>query len=169
VSFQDLTLICQCYTVSASSSPDPSLLDYLFFLDITSVRDLTRRDSRTRTLKPDRTMPHHVCEQLRYGYFGDIGQHERSKDRANRTVESLALIVLYRPPPSHTKPRRALLFFEATGRRALLFSEDNKQHATRDAYCSLRTDETRKQQPKIRGPAYARSKTDVTRSLGYKG
>jgi hypothetical protein len=120
-----------------------------------SVRDLAGRDSRTRTSKPDRTMPHHVCEQLRYGYFGDIGQHERSKDRANRTVESLALIVLYRPPPSHTKPRRALLFFDmgqATGRRALLFSEDNKQHATRDAYCSLRADETREQQPKIRGP-----------------
>jgi hypothetical protein len=68
------------------------------------VRDLTRRDSRTRTSKPDRTMAHHVCEQLRYGYFGDIGQHERSKDRANRTVESLALIVLHQATPSHAEP-----------------------------------------------------------------
>jgi hypothetical protein len=101
---------------------------------------------------------------LRYGYFGDIGQHERSKDRANRTVESLALIVLYQATGrrallffgmGQATGRRALLFFDmgqATGRRALLFSEDNKQHATKDDYCSLRADETREQQPKIRGP-----------------
>jgi hypothetical protein len=130
--------------VGPCQRPDPTRLEDSY-VEI-------RRDSRTRTSKPDRTMPHHVCEQLRYGYFGDIGQHERSKDRANRTVESLALIVLYRPPPSHRTPSPIVHRQQATGRRALLFSEDNKQHATRDAYCSLRADETREQQPKIRGP-----------------
>jgi hypothetical protein len=33
--------------------------------DCQGLKDLARRDSRTRTSKPDRTMPHHVCEQLR--------------------------------------------------------------------------------------------------------
>ena len=75
--------------------------------DETTVRDLARRDSRTRTSKADRTKPHHACEHYdtdtsaTSDNMNVLRTEQIGRSRAWRLLFSTDL---HQATPSHAEP-----------------------------------------------------------------